>query len=130
MTTLDTRLNQDLASQPRLPNQQFEQGMQHRPANVGEKERNVSMAAGAILTVQGLSRASLPGLLTAAVGGMLLYRGATGFCHAYQAMGIDTRHEDGEAIGDPISDKGIHVEQAMLINRSPQELYQFWRNFE
>jgi uncharacterized membrane protein len=129
MTTLDTRLDH-MTSEPFSSQQAGQLGTRPQTANVGEKERNVSMAAGAILTVQGLSRMSLPGLVTAAVGGMLLYRGATGYCHMYSAMGIDTRHQDGEHVADPIADKGIHVEQAMIINRSPEELYQFWRNFE
>src|SRR4051812_308140 len=36
--------------------------------NVGPQERNVSMAAGAIVALQGLSRRSLPGLIEAAIG--------------------------------------------------------------
>ena len=38
----------------------------------------------------GLSRKSLGGLALAAVGGSLLYRGMTGHCHLYSAMGINT----------------------------------------
>lgn len=98
--------------------------------NVGQKERNVSMAAGAIAALQGLSRGSLPGLLSAAVGGYLIYRGATGQCPLYRSLGIDTYHLHGEPPGDEISEKGVHVEQAMLIQRPAEQLYQFWHNFE
>lgn len=102
---------------------------QDRPLNVGEGERAVSVAAGAILALTGISRRSLPGLLIASVGGAMMYRGATGHCPVYQALDVDTAHKPG-SIEDDISQRGIHVAQAMLINKSPEELYRFWRNFE
>jgi uncharacterized membrane protein len=110
-----------------------------KETNVANTERAVSVAAGSLLALLGLSRGSLPGLLSIAVGGSLIYRGATGHCSLYQQLGINTaeeeRHQQGAAGGmneaeEEISERGIHVEQAMLINKSPQELYQFWRNFE
>src|SRR5947199_10447258 len=85
--------------------------------NVGEKERNVSMAAGAIVALQGLSRGSLPGLVEAAVGGFLIYRGATGQCPVYESLGLDTYHTGGRAPADEITEKGVHVEQSMLVSR-------------
>jgi hypothetical protein len=42
------------------------------------------------LTALGLSRGSLGGLALAALGGALAYRGVTGHCMAYAALGIDT----------------------------------------
>jgi len=98
--------------------------------NVGPKERDVSMAAGAILALQGLSRRSLPGLIEAAIGGFLLYRGATGQCTVYDALGLDTYHTNGRAPADEIAEKGVHVAQSMLIQKSAEELYKFWSNFE
>src|SRR5204862_1222313 len=94
--------------------------------NVGPTERDVSMAAGAIVALQGLSRGSLPGLLEAVVGGFLVYRGATGHCAVYQGLGLDTYHADGRAPADEITEKGVHVEHAMLINRPAADLYGFW----
>ncbi len=88
------------------------------------------MAAGAIVGLQGLSRMSLPGLLQAAIGGYLVYRGSTGQCAVYQSLGLDTYHTDGRAPADEITEKGVHVEQSMLIQKSAEELYAFWRNFE
>jgi uncharacterized membrane protein len=98
--------------------------------NVGEQERNVSMAAGAILAVQGVSRGSIPGLIGAAVGGYLIYRGATGQCPVSQALGWDTHHTDGRAPADEITEKGIHVEQSMLVGRPASDLYGYWRDFQ
>ncbi|HYF49338.1 MAG TPA: SRPBCC family protein [Planctomycetota bacterium] len=91
---------------------------QMRKANVGESERAVSVAAGAILMAFGLKRRSLAGLLVAGVGGALTHRGVTGYCHLNHALGVDTAQE-----------RGIHVEQAFLINRTPEELFAFWRDF-
>jgi len=100
---------------------------QHR-ANVGNSERAVSVAAGGILALEGLARRSLPGLLIAGVGGAMLYRGISGHCHLYGTLGIDTNDE--KTPEEAISKRGIHVEQAFLINRSPEDLYRYWRNFE
>jgi len=98
--------------------------------NVGQNERNVSMAAGAILTLQGLSRGSLVGWATAAVGGFLVYRGATGHCAMYEAMQIDTQHTQGKQRRDEIQEKGVRIEQSLLIQKSAEELYGFWRDFQ
>jgi len=96
--------------------------------NVGQSERLASVSAGSLLALLGVRRRSIPGLLVASVGGALVYRGVTGHCPAYAAMGADTAHEgEGE---EQYATHGIHVEQAFLINRSPEELYSFWRNFQ
>lgn len=101
--------------------------------NVGDGERAVSVAAGSVLAVLGISRKSVPGLLIAGVGAALAYRGATGHCPAYDALGMDTAHESGGQAGgrsEDISERGVHVEQSFLINRPARDLYAFWRNFE
>jgi uncharacterized membrane protein len=94
--------------------------------NVGAIERKVSLAAGSILALLGIARRDLPGLLIAGVGGGLLYRGATGHCHTYEALGIDTANED-----DKQQDaQGFHVVHSCLVRKSPQELYERWRKLE
>jgi hypothetical protein len=60
------------------------------PINVGSKERMPSLLVGGLLALLGLSRGSLRGLLLAAIGGILVYRGATGHCPVYQTLGMDT----------------------------------------
>jgi len=110
-----------------------QQGQQPQQ-NVSQAERTVSLAAGSILAVLGLSRKSLPGLLVAGVGGSLVYRGVTGHCSMYESLGIDTaedeRQRQGEQSEEEQARRGIHVENAFLINRSPEDLYAYWRNFE
>jgi len=61
-----------------------------RRVNVGKNERAVSVAAGAILALQGISRGTITGLATTAVGAMLINRGASGHCACYEALGIDS----------------------------------------
>jgi len=58
--------------------------------NVGPSERAVSAVGGGLLAGFGLGQGSAAGLLLAAVGGALAYRGVTGHCSAYAAAGINT----------------------------------------
>ncbi len=100
-------------------------------ANVGNSERAVSVAAGSILALFGLSRKSVPGLITALVGGAMIYRGASGHCHMYDALGIDTAEDEPQGMSEQdILRNGIHIEHSFLINKPADELYQYWRNFE
>lgn len=70
--------------------------------NVNKQERLLSLAMGAALLGLGLRHASkLRGLVIASVGGALAYRGVTGHCHVYEALGVDTEHGNEEmASGD------------------------------
>ena len=95
--------------------------------NVGGSERTVSLASGAILTFLGLGRRDLPGLAIAGLGGAMLWRGATGHCHAYQALDLSTAAPSEEEVEIR---KGVHVTASFLINKPANELYAFWRNFE
>lgn len=58
--------------------------------NVGPNERALSSVGGALLAGLGVGRGGLGGMALAALGGALIYRGATGHCSAYAAAGIDT----------------------------------------
>ena len=71
--------------------------------NVGETERWASGIAGGALALYGLAgRRSLFGGLLAALGGTLLYRGITGHCPLYGALGVDTRGRGDERAGDVV----------------------------
>ncbi|MEX2119352.1 MAG: YgaP-like transmembrane domain [Pirellulales bacterium] len=98
--------------------------------NVGEVERIASAVAGAALAAYGLRRGSLGGLVLAATGGGLLYRGLTGHCYLYQALGVNTTAEPrGPATSVPAG-QGAKVEASLVVDRSPAELFRFWRNLE
>lgn len=58
--------------------------------NVDPLEGTLSVAAGVLLLVAALFPRSLRQLLMLSLGGSLLYRGITGHCSVYQAVGIDT----------------------------------------
>ena len=99
--------------------------------NVAQTERVVSTVAGGAIALAGLKMRSLPGLLLAAVGGGLVYRGVTGHCHMYDALGVNTaENEQAGARPEDYFERGIHVEESMTVERSPWDLYSFWRNFE
>lgn len=100
--------------------------------NVGETERWASAIGGGALALYGLTRGTLGGVALALVGGALVYRGASGHCNVYQAAGISTA---GEAASDNPNvsvrgGRGVKVEKSVTINRSAEELYSFWRNFQ
>jgi uncharacterized membrane protein len=67
--------------------------MQHDyRVNVGEAERLASVMGGGVLALLGLTRGGLLGAAMALGGGALVYRGVTGHCEAYHALGLDTAH--------------------------------------
>jgi len=98
--------------------------------NISDAEKWISLAAGAGLTIYGISRARRGGWLLAALGGMLLERGATGHCRVYEAFNVNTAgtgEDTRRALG---GSAGVHVEEQVAINRPVEELYRFWRNLE
>jgi uncharacterized membrane protein len=94
--------------------------------NVGDTERWLSMIGGGALAAFGLSRGGLGGLALAGAGGLLAYRGFTGHCSLYGSLGINTA-ETGPATSVPAG-QGFRVEKRLRINRSPEDLFHFWRN--
>jgi uncharacterized membrane protein len=94
--------------------------------NVGRSERIASLVGGAALVLAGRRQGSWPGLLLAATGAGLLYRGATGKCYAYQKLGISTNHSKEQATIP--TRQGVKVDKRLLVNRPAAELYRFWRD--
>jgi uncharacterized membrane protein len=95
--------------------------------NVGGQERTASALAGAALALYGVSRASWGGLALALVGGSLLYRGWTGQCSLYRALGINTAVGEGR---ETVGNLGIKVDKAVLVNAPPEQVFRFWRDVE
>lgn len=89
-------------------------------SNVSDAERWATLISGGAMVLFGLKQGSLRGALTALAGGGLVYRGLTA----------------QESIQDTVQNRlnmnqSITVEKSVTIsNKSPEELYQFWRNFE
>ena len=101
-----------------------------RDSNVGRTERIASVVGGSALAVYGLSRKSIGGAALALLGGMLVHRGATGHCEVYHALGLTTATEIDPSDATVPYGRGIRVDEAVTINRSPAEIYQFWRRLE
>lgn len=97
--------------------------------NVGPVERVVSAGAGLLLALLGLARRSPAGVAVAALGAGLVYRGATGHCPVYGALGVDTSGPEPERKG-VAPGRGVHVIRAVTIEKPPEELYAFWRRFD
>lgn len=97
--------------------------------NVGDAERWLSVLAGGALIAVGLRRGRAEGAVGALAGAALLHRGVTGHCHLYGALGVDTseRGRVEGALAKLPANTALHVERAFTINRSPEELYGFWR---
>ena len=98
--------------------------------NVAEAERVLSVIAGSAIAAYGLKTRSMGGLVLAGVGGALVWRGATGHCIVYEALGVTSATEQqGRQVSVPYG-KGVRVEKSVTINAPPEQLYRFWRNFE
>lgn len=94
--------------------------------NVQRSERIGSVAAGAGLLLYGASRRSLGGVLVAVLGVALIHRGSTGHCSVYEKLGVNSRQLNTER--GVRGNKGIKVDQTIIVAREAQELYRYWRN--
>lgn len=110
-TTLSTNLSSSPAERQERPVSRI---------NVGEAERWLSVIGGGALLVHGLRR-SFGSLILAVGGGMLIYRGVTGHCPAYQSFGLNTASSEGAS---------VMVEAAVTVNKPVTEVYRFYRNLE
>lgn len=102
--------------------------------NVGTTERIASAVGGGALLAYGIKRQDWLGALLGIVGGGLALRGATGHCQVYDALDVDTNEKSlfkrGKKQAKNWFDQETEVVKSVTINKSPSELYAFWRNFE
>jgi uncharacterized membrane protein len=82
--------------------------------NLGPLERYISLFGGTALLIGGMRRGRLSMIMG---GGILLYRGATGFCPIYGAL-----------IGDP--KHGTQIEKSITVHKPVEEVYRMWRHIE
>jgi uncharacterized membrane protein len=95
---------------------------------VGAYERLFSGALAGGLAAYGLTQARRGGLLITALGGAFAYRALTGHCKGYAALGLDTAHHNDATVIP--AEQGCKVEKSFVVNRTPAELYSFWREVE
>jgi len=104
-----------------LPEQQQTHATKQYPRNVGALERGLSLIGGGALVLYGLRR-SLGNLTLMLGGGALIYRGLTGYCAAYQALGVNTATRDAGL--------GVALRATITVNKPAAEVYRFWRHLE
>ncbi len=95
----ESNLHYATADQAKLPHRTSDTKLSehhhpgHAEINVGKAERELSIVGGSVLAVCGLLRGSLSGLALAAIGGALIWRGHSGHCQMYKAMGTDSSEQ-------------------------------------
>jgi uncharacterized membrane protein len=127
------------AREPQNPqqhrNQEWrEEQAQESPVNVGETERLISGIFGGGLVLRSIIRPFSPvSGITALLGIALVHRSLNGFCPAYDAMGISTHEQnDTASLGrrKVHTRRALKIEQFVVVERSAQELYEFWRQLD
>lgn len=102
--------------------------------NVSETERMVSGMIGLGLLLRSISRSSWIGSAASVVlGTALIHRAATGRCALYGALRIDTTcSHDTSRIGRRKihTERATKIEHSISIERSPEELFRFWRRLD
>lgn len=88
--------------------------------NVSPSERAVSLLTGAWFLYDGLGKRN-KSFLETLLAGYLLYRGATGNCAAYSALG-KTKPDNRS--------RNVNIQVRQIVNRPRKDVYEFWRNFE
>ena len=92
--------------------------------NVGNNERVASAAIGAFLLSSGVSnlfKNPISAVVKTALGGYLLYRGASGHCAMYESMGKTKGVSHSPA---------INIRTSLVVNKPKDEVYAFWRKLE
>lgn len=92
--------------------------------NVSWPERLVSVGAGAFMLSSGIrniGRKPISSLIRMVAGGYMLYRGASGNCQFYSAIGKtkNVRHPES-----------INIRSSIIVDKPRSEVYKFWRNLE
>ena len=101
--------------------EQFRSDVELPLSDIREIERWASLAAATAVMVYGFSRRSVPGVALAAVA-------ATPF--AYRTLVGKWPFENGSTRTALSGDRGIHVREAMRIDKPIFEVYAFWRQLE
>ncbi|XXY49310.1 SRPBCC family protein [Sorangium sp. So ce269] len=110
-----------------------------RKVNVASPERALSALGGGALLFHGLRKRGAGGLALVALGGALVARGATGRCHVYGLLGVDTARREAAR---PLFARGaakpaalasgargaIRVQRSVTIGRPREEVYSFLRD--
>jgi uncharacterized membrane protein len=121
MITSETSVGHDTSHQSRTISEDV---------NVARLERYLSATAGTFLLLYGSKRRAWEGALMMVAGGALLHRAITGRCMLYKALRVNSAVSDKSKVTSVRHNEGVKIEKSVTVNRSPEDLYRFWRNFE
>lgn len=126
--------NTQLQETPKTQERSWADFLTDTSQNVSNTERIASVATGAGLVAYGIKRSDWLGALLSIAGGTLAYRGATGHCQIYDALDVDMSDKSllskGKAKAKNWLSGDVEVVKSVTIDKSPAELYSFWREFE
>lgn len=94
--------------------------LRHLYVNVSPAERGASLLAGAYFLYDAIGKQKKSGL-EAVIAGYLLYRGFSGNCMVYNAIG-KTKPDNRS--------RNVNIQLKMIVNKPRKEVYSFWRNLE
>jgi uncharacterized membrane protein len=97
------------------------QGDNTPTVNVSPFERVASTGIGGYLLYDAIANKGKWGWVKAVGGALLLYRGVSGYCPAYGAMGRSQL---------PVPYKTINIRTKLTVNKPRSEVYTFWRKLE
>jgi uncharacterized membrane protein len=86
--------------------------------NVSARERVASVALRLLFISRGIKKASL---LRTAIGGYLVYRGASGHCPVYSQLQRNKYTSKAES---------VNIQTTLIVNKPKDEVYNFWRKLE
>ncbi|HEX6334973.1 MAG TPA: SRPBCC family protein [Flavisolibacter sp.] len=92
--------------------------------NVGQTERIASAAIGGWMLSSALGNLTshpINSLVKLALGGVLLYRGISGYCFVYDGIGKTRGVSQTPA---------INIRTGLIVNKPKDEVYAFWRKLE
>lgn len=110
------------ALKDKLPTNVSLSSIQSETPNVDTAERIISVIGGIYLAFKGIGQIKKHPVLAlqeTVAGGLLIYRGATGFCPVYASL-----DKDGVDI------RAIHISESFIVDRPKSEVYAFWRRLE
>ncbi len=85
----------------------------------------VSALVGGSLVLLGLTRRSTGGAVAALAGGGMIYRAATGHCHLYEAVGVNTAVQGSGR--DATHASQVKLSSTVTIGKSAEEIDRLWR---
>lgn len=94
--------------------------LRHLHVNVSREERALSLLAGAYFLYDAIGKRD-KSFLEAAFAGYLLYRGGTGNCPAYTAIG-KTKPDNHS--------RNVNIQISQFVNKPRKDVYEFWREVE